>query len=127
MPLIHAKFAHAHFHIEPVVVVDVDTVFGQDVLLHVLVGLFATLDLGDESPLRFGKSTHEAFVPLVSVRFTALWPLSCAETEENSDFPSRPFIRHGLFERLGRGVESSFATIMEYGLAYPDRLECETD
>lgn len=91
------------------------------------MGLFAALDFGDESPLRLGKATHEAFIPFMSVRFAALWPLSCSETEEHSDFPSRPFVRHGLFESLGRRVESSVAAIVKYGLAYPNGLERETD
>lgn len=88
---------------------------------------FTALDFSNESPLGLGKTSHEAFIPFVSVRFAALWPLSCAETEEYTDFPSRPFVCHGLFERLGRGVESSVAAIVEYGLPNPDRLERETD
>jgi len=130
VPLVHPKLPDADFDVQSVVVVLVHVPLGQVLSQHVLVDFLAALDLGDQPPARFRKVAQriaeEVLPPFVMVVVRSRRPLAGAETDEDADLPSRPFIHGRLIEDLGRRVVRPRALVDEDVLADLDRFECET-
>ncbi|KAK5634403.1 hypothetical protein RRF57_010116 [Xylaria bambusicola] len=96
MPLVHRKLANTDLDIETIVVLNVNTPFHQEVLLHTLVYYLATLDFRNELPPSISVVSHETFVPDVLVLIRALWAFSSSHADENANFTPGPFIYRGF-------------------------------
>ncbi len=126
-PLVHAKFAHTDFNIQPVVILGVDATPRQVLPLHHLVDLLATLDLCNQLSPRIGEFAQEALVPLGRVCVAASRPLSSPDADEDANLAARPLVHHGLVESGQGRVEVARAVVVKHRLADLDGLEGKAD
>lgn len=130
IPLVHAEFSDADFDIETVVIFLVDSALGQVLPEHVLVSVFATLDLRNQASPSLRKISHtaadEAFPPEVLLVGSSIGPLSRADADEHADFSSGPFAADSLVQNLGGGVVFSGAFVDKDRVADLDGLEGKT-
>lgn len=129
VPFIHAKLANTNLDIQTVVVLRVDTPFGEVFGEHVFVSEFAALNLANQLPPRLGELTHgpadEVLVPEMLLVVRAAGSLSRADADKDTDFSARPFVAHGFVEDLRRRVVFAGSLVEKDGLADLDGLEGE--
>lgn len=126
-PLVHTELAYSDFHIEAIVGVDADITLPQVLPHHVLVDLFAVLDLCDQLSSCISIIAQEPLIPYLRVCVTASRSTSGTDADEDAHFAPRPLVDHSLVKRLGTRVECTRTIIMENRLADRNGLERETD
>lgn len=130
VPLVHAEFAHAHFHVQPVVVVLAHVALCEMVAQHFHVDILAPLDLVDQPSTSFGKGAQgvaeEILPPLVLSIVGARRATTGADTDEDANLATRPLVHGGLVQDLRGGVISAGALIDEDVLADLNRFEGES-
>jgi len=130
VPFVHAKLSHADLDVQAVVVVFADVALGQVLAQHVVVNTFASFDLSDQTSSGFGKDTQcvakEVLPPFVLPVVGAGGPLACSHADEDTDFPSGPFVHGGFFQHLRRRVVRAGSLIDEKALSDLDGFKSET-
>ena len=126
VPFIHAKLSNTDFDIQPIIILYVDTTFTQTFLLHVLMGILATLDLCYKSSPSFGKITHEFFIPQMLLGIGTSRSFSSSYTDEHPNFSTRPLVNTRFFEDDRGGVVLSRPLVNKYRLTDLNRFEGKT-
>lgn len=127
LPLVHCEFSQTNGDVQPAVVLNRDSTFGQLGLEHLLVCILTTFNFGNESTSCLGKRSHttsnKVFPPFVLLSVGTLGSFSGANADEDAHFSAWPFVYRRLFQQLWRGIVFPSALVDEDRLADLNWLE----
>jgi hypothetical protein len=98
MPFIHPKLSYSNFHVQAVVVLDVNAAVAQTFSNHELMSSFAALNLRNQASSCLSKVPHKSFVPEMLVLVAPRWSFASSNAYNNSHLSTRPLIHASFIE-----------------------------